>query len=72
MSSSSTASGDDGSRRQLSVARIFSDENGETHFGSFTISMTGSGKGHYSRSVDGRPRHSIFIPVPDDFVAQDS
>jgi hypothetical protein len=30
-----------------------------------------TGKGHYSRSVDGRPRHSIFIPVPDDFVAQD-
>jgi hypothetical protein len=30
-----------------------------------------SGKGHYSRSVDGRPRHSIFIPIPDDFVAQD-
>jgi hypothetical protein len=30
-----------------------------------------TGKGHYSKSVDGKPRHSIFIPVPDDFIAQD-
>ena len=30
-----------------------------------------TGKGHYSRSVDNKPRNSIFIPVPDDFVAQD-
>ena len=29
------------------------------------------GKGHFSRSVDNQPRNSIFIPVPNDFVAQD-
>ena len=40
MSSSSSAAGD---RRQLTVTRIFSDENGESQFGSFTISLTGSG-----------------------------
>ena len=27
----------------LKVTRIYSDEDGESHFGSFTINMTGSG-----------------------------
>ena len=29
--------------RRLAVTRIYSDEAGESHFGSFTINMTGSG-----------------------------
>ena len=30
-----------------------------------------TGKGHFSRAVGGRTRHSIFIPVSDDFKAED-
>ena len=39
-----TYSDDDSSSRQLTVTRIYSDEEGESHFGSFTVSMTGSGQ----------------------------
>ena len=44
MSCSSRGEEGEDSRRPLRVTRIFSDENGESHFGSFTIQMTGSGE----------------------------
>ena len=32
-----------------------------------TASFCHIGKGHFSESVDGKIRHSLFLPVPDDY-----
>ncbi len=37
----------------------------------FTYTNLFSGKGHYSKAVSKKARHSLFIPVTDEFKTED-